>query len=384
MLEDNLERDALEIARSHLLKGMPFAAIANDKRYTTASTIHRRLKRWLAADRFELTDKQASQSAARVLDVDSQLETRLVEGTKLWQARVVRISGVEDACSEKYLGDPNDRDTQIAYRAGDDLHHALGEVAAEFILGRLQRNSRIAVASGRGVGFTIMKLAELAQRMPARFRGFDSVDLFSLCGGTRVGAWVVSTSRDLDADENVFSLAGILKVPGNQVTYMGGWISKQPSLTPSTAQFQRNLDLALVGLGQLNTHHHFFRHYAEAQLGAMAEPLRRIKVFQSETPALLYKIAEIGHRPFLVGERDGVPEDFLSAIATINAVVWAMPPEKIREAREVILVAGGAQKVDALFELVTGRCDESPVQPNKVALITDAWTAEAILQRLRS
>lgn len=382
MPEDRLEKDALEIARRHWLKGDSFKKIGEDYG-AAASTVCRWVKRWGRDGRFDLVDRQASQPAARVLALDASLEAKLVKDTKVWQARVARISGVEAATNEKYRGDPNDQDTKLAYIAGDELHRALGEVGADFMLGRLRRGSTIGLASGRGVGFTIMKLDELAKENPARISGFDTVRLVSLCGGARVGTWAPSPSRDLDADENVFSLAAILKVPKGNLTYMGGWKSLVPNQALAQPEPPGGLDLALVGLGQINTRHDFLYHYGDFQLGDMAEPIRQIREWQSGHPELLCRVAEVGHRTFPVGETDGLPKEFLEAINEIGRAVWAMSSETIRQAKEVILVAGGAQKVNALFELLAGTCHEAPVEPNQIALITDSWTAEEILRRSR-
>ena len=80
----------------------------------------------------------------------------------------------------------------------------------------------IGVSSGRGVGFLVMGLADIAEERPFLLRGYQSIRIESLCGGARVGAWAVPTVRALDADENVFQLSSILGVPRSGVTYMRG------------------------------------------------------------------------------------------------------------------------------------------------------------------
>jgi len=58
------------------------------------------------------------------------------------------------------------------------------------------------------------------------------------------------------------------------------------------------------------------------------------------------------------------------------------PPRKTLEsAEEVILVAGGAQKEEALYHFVMGNCRDAPIDPARVTLITDSWTADRILER---
>ena len=242
----------------------------------------------------------------------------------------------------------------------------------------------IGLASGRGVGFTIMKLAELAEKQPSEFRGLDSIRLVSLCGGGHVGTWATPINRDLDADQNAFVLGSILRIPRTNVRYMGGWISLDPEQPQGELDFHYQLDLALVGLGQLNTRHHFFHHYGEVQLGAMGAPLQTIKDWQERDQSLLFKIAEIGHRLFPVGGVEGLPQDCLDAVDEVNQRILAVPHQKLMQATEVILVAGGAQKVHALSMLLNSRCPDAPIDLRKLTLVTDAWTAEEIIRQIRS
>lgn len=380
--EDQLETLALEIATQNLLKGKSLKQLSQTYPYAP-STIHRRLKTWLAADRFELVDKLESSTTEHVIDIDGRLGEMLAKKTKIWRARVARISGVDAAYTHQYLEKPDSPEALKAYRDGDGLHKALGEVAADCLLNSLRRNFTVGLASGRGVGFTILKLAELAQEKPSWVSGYESVHIVSLCGGGHVGTWAIPTILPLDADQNAFALASILQVPKDYVTYMGGWISADRNRPRQNVDLPYSLDLALVGLGQLNTRHHFFHHYGEVQMGAMVEPLQRIRDWQSKSPELLYRVADIGHRLFPVGEKE-LPPDFVKAINEINESILAIPPRQMRQAGEVILVSGGAQKAAALCELVTGGCPEAPIDLRNLTLITDAWTASYILSRIEN
>lgn len=380
---DELDANALAIATELLLRrveGRRVSLRELAKQYhTTASTLHRRLAKWAEERRFELVDRLDGGTTARALGRDSGLEQRLVEGTKLLRARVVRISGAEAAYTEEYLEDPGAQCALKAYRAGDALHRTLAEETAKYFFEHLRRDMTIGLASGRGVGFTIERLRELVENNPPWTRGNDSIRLVSLCGGARVGTWATPTDRDLDADENVFVLATALNVPQDNVSYMGGWISMDRD-RPEQELPRYELDLALIGLGQLNTRHHFFHHYGELQLGAVKEPLQRIKHWQSNNPALLHRVGEIGHRVFPVGGTEGLPEDLLEAIQEINKFIRAVPGETIGQAREAILVAAGAQKATVLSQLAKGMWSEAPIDPRGLTLITDAWTAEEILR----
>ncbi len=378
---DMLESQALDIATAHLLRRESLVELGREYHFA-ASTIHRRLSKWLDQGRFELVDRLDSRTMAHALDTNYRLSNELKQATGIWRAIVANIFGAEAAQTDQYLEDPCTQNAQIAYRAGDELHKALGKIAADYLLNRIQRNTSIGLASGRGVGFTVMGLADLVKERSLYTSGYEAVRIQSLCGGARVGAWATTVARDLDADENVFHLAAILRVPRDNIRYLGGWISTDQNLSRPEFDPQYSLDLVVVGLGQLNTGHHFFCHYGEVQLGAMADPLRRIRELQSDIPELINKVADIGHRLFPVGSGSEFPEDFLKAIDKINGSILAVPCEWIKKAKEIILVAGGAQKVNALAELVSGSCAYAPIDLRNLTLVTDAVTAAEIIKHI--
>lgn len=379
--EDPLESQALEIVTDHLLGEMSFKDLSV-KYGWASSTIHRYVKKWLREGRFDLVDTQGT--SARVVELDDGLREELCSQTKLWRARIAHIAGADAAYSDKYLSLAATEGAILAYKAGDELHRALAEVAAEQFLTRLRPNITIGLASGRGVGFTIMKLAELGEKQPSEFKGLDNTRLVSLCGGGHVGTWVTPINRDLDADQNAFALGSIFRTPRTNLHYMGGWISLDPEQSQAELAFPYQLELALVGMGQLNTGHHFYHHYGDVQLGALGAPLQTIKDWQERDPALLIRIAEIGHRLFPVGGVEGLPQEVLDAVDQVNQRILAVPEQKLAKATEVIMVAGGAQKVYALSMLVSGRCPEAPIDISKLTLVTDAWTATEILRTIRS
>ena len=73
--------------------------------------------------------------------------------------------------------------------------------------------------------------------------------------------------------------------------------------------------------------------------------------------------------------------EFLETISETNKSVLAIAPEKIRNAGEVILIAGGRQTVNALRGVLTGGYPDAPLDKKNLTLVTDAWTAEEILKR---
>lgn len=376
----NLDKVALEIARQRLLQGLSYKELAR-LYFTSPSTIHRRLTTWLQENRFVLQDKLASQKTALVIGKDDKLAEELVRRSGIWRARVAQISGVEAAYTEQYLAEPESEAAQTAFKAADDLHRCLGEVAAEIILNSLRKNMTIGISSGRGVGFTVEALAEIIRKTPSWVNGYESTTLISLCGGVHAGKWGQNSavSRDFDADENVFALATALKIPRKNITYISG-----PPVTRANdrggSRQKLNLDIAVIGLGQLNTRHHYFRDIIELKLNSDSDPIQKIMDWQGKDPALCDSLAEIVMKLYPNSSKN-LPPDFLKAVQEVNQTILSVSPAKIKNAAEVVLIAGGRQKVEALCGLLNGEYPEAPIDKRNLTLVTDAWTAGAILKR---
>ena len=379
---DDLDGQALEIASKYLLDRWTLKQLSS-KYHRSPATLHRRLTKWLDSGRFELTDTRTEESVPRVVGINDRLSDALSGRTHIWRAHVAVIDGVDDAYSENYLGPDDSAEAQRAFEAHDRLHLALGQVASSYFASRLRRGMTIGVSSGRGVGFLVMGLADIAEERPFLLRGYQSIRIESLCGGARIGAWAVPTVRALDADENVFQLSSMLGVPRSGVTYMRGWISgeRRPDMERD-ASAGPPLDMALVGLEVLNTRHQFFLHHDQnVQLGAIAPYIETLKELQSGDDTLLDSVAGIAHHFFTTGQHE-YQNRLVQAVDGINEEVLVVLPERIRTAAEVIMVAGGAQKLNALVDLLGGRCPDAPVDLDNLTLITDAWTAERVLERL--
>jgi hypothetical protein len=278
------------------------------------------------------------------------------------------VAGAEAATTETYLGSAQSAEVQAAFKAADDLHRALGQAcASQVLVHQLRRGIRVGVTSGRGVAYTVDSLVDNPWA-----GGFEGVHVVSLCSGAKVGSWRGKDRRSLDADENAFALSVALGVPEEHVTLMGdaagGGDVQWDFVGPN---------LILAGLGCLNTGHHLLR--PRARLGSMAEPLSRIERYQARDPDLKFAVAEIGHRLFPV--HDGLPSYLLEAIADVNSLVRAAPPQVFQNAEVVMLVAGGAQKLDPLVRLVTGHTP-APIELRNLILVTDAWTAQQLLMRV--
>jgi DNA-binding transcriptional regulator LsrR (DeoR family) len=370
-----LDAYAAEIATEHLLKGASLVTLGEKYGYS-ASTLHRHLKLWLAEDRFGMVDKVATGTNVSVIGANDRLEEALSKRTNFWRVEVVDVKGAEGAFTDHYLSPDQTPAAQAAFRAGDELHRALGRVAGDILLNRLRRGMTLALASGRGVGFTVSALEQQAAAYPSRVAGFESLHIVSLCGGGHVSAWATPIHRGLDADENVFVLGAVLGIRRSQLKFMGSWIAAAPARASSAV---KRIDLALVGLGQLSARHHFFFHYDQVELGLLSEPVKTIRQQQLKDPSLLEAIGEIGHVLFLT--RDVESDAVLDAVRAINQHVVATAPAVLRDAPESILVAGGAQKVPALAALAWGKAREAPIHPENTILVTDSWTARQILER---
>ncbi len=370
----HLDKQALDIARKHLLENVSFRELSR-RYYVSPSTIHRRLAKWLNENRFDLLDRAESGTAIAGA-VDEGLGEALARKTGIWRARAVRVEGVDAAFTDQYREKPQSAAAQSAYKASDNLHKCLGETAAELIFGSLRKNMTIGLSSGRGVGFAIEKMGEIAKRTPSWASGYQNIQAISLCGGAHIGLWELTNTRDFDADENIFALAATLKIARNNVRYVIGPVAQAPS-SPAKGGRIPELDLAVIGLGQLDTQHHYLRDQNEMQLKAMAGPVRRIAAWQEEHPQTPEAVAEIVLRLYPVGK--DLPREFLDILDETNKTIVALPEEKIKTAGEVILIAGGKQKLKALAGLLYGRCAGAPIEKTNLTLVTDAWTAEQIL-----
>jgi DNA-binding transcriptional regulator LsrR (DeoR family) len=376
----NLDSFALEIARKRLLQGISYKELARQY-YTSPSTIHRRLAVWLRENRFDIQDRLAFKKNASITGKDDRLAGELVRRATIWRARVVQIEGVEAAYTDQYQSESHDEAAQNAFQAADDLHRCLGEVAADITLNSLRKNMTLGISSGRGVGFTVEALTEIVRQNPAWASGYESISLVSLCGGAHAGKWgrASAGSRDFDADANVYAMATALQVPRSQVIYISGPLIEAGG-RPAESHLKTSLDIALIGVGQLNTRHHYFRDVIESRQTATGGPLQTLRDWQVRDPALSDGLIEIAMK--LYPPNREMPPDFLDAIAEVNKTIISVSPEIIRNSGEVVLIAGGRQKLDAICGLLRGDYPQSPINRRNLTLITDSWTAAQILRHL--
>jgi hypothetical protein len=161
---------------------------------------------------------------------------------------------------------------------------------------------------------------------------------------------------------------------------MTGPVSLDQTNQPPDTSDRLSLDLAVIGLGELNSQHPYFRDQNEFQLKVMTGPIHKLVDGQSKNPGLLNCIAEIVLRLYPVGDK-GITEEFIDTIRRTNVTILAVPIEKIRNAGEIMLVAGGRQKLRALCGVLLGNNPEIPIEKTNLTLVTDAWTAEQVLHK---
>src|SRR3972149_6632598 len=126
-----------------------------------------------------------------------ELADQLSRRTQLYNAQVVKATGVEAAYTDAYLS-PRDEERRAAYLAGDSLHEKLGIAAARYLVDSLKHEFTIGVASGRGVMHSVLALRN-SLRDEVRTTKLQGLRVLSLCGGMKVSPWQKQLSTDLDA-----------------------------------------------------------------------------------------------------------------------------------------------------------------------------------------
>ena len=374
----DLEKDQLarHAARLHYEQGLETAAIGEQFGCSA-----RRIRDLIRYAREEgLIAIEVSDLFGSAPTVDRDLGTELERRAKLSRALVVEVdeAGADD---------------------GDQLHYQLGRVAADYVYDLMDSaEDNVAIGAGRGVHFTVRALRELVeQRKPA----LGQLEIFSMVGAMWVRTHSLrEPSREfVDADQNALELADIFDVPWPKVhlvwlprLYMLGDDAQKeevialvaPHLLGEDWQEQTpkdapRLSLSLFGLGVVNEGGHFMMRHWGPQTAAVAEieALRR-NVLPVDPTAVVdvcdrFWLRRDAHLP------DDVRADAERIVESLNRRSVAVSFGKLNAARRRCLVAGGAQKLEALAEILL-HGEEIGIQPN--VLVTDDVTATALLDRL--
>jgi DNA-binding transcriptional regulator LsrR (DeoR family) len=376
-----LDALAVKVSRLALEGGLPPRRVVGQLRSEGEDIrgerdVRRMIARARAPDRPLVIVRVEQVDTGVAIDRELGGELRTLAGVR--QALVVKTSLRSD---DHYCS--HDPDLQgRAYRESDDLHWYLSRAAARYLWGHLRDGDCIALGGGRATGFTVRALKDFARYEPKSFVGLR---ILSLTGGMIVWPW--SEKRgNLDADAVAVELGGILQVPQKQISLVHLPVSLEPAQREviRTAAphlwvdpWERPPDIALFGLGVLNTGHHLLQ-YSGPHTQAFQVELDALK--GKVLPRALSAVADICHRFFWIGGAD-VPKDVRRAaeeiVEGLNGKTVSVTFPHLNEAREKILVAGGAQKYQGILALFT-RCEEIGLKPT--ILVTDEVTARRLLE----
>ncbi len=277
-----------------------------------------------------------------------------------------------------------------------ELHYQLGRLAAEYVAPLIRRS--VAVGAGRGVAYTIRALRDhVTTAMRARL---NDLEVFSVVGPMWVRTYSQrQTAREfVDADQNAVELADILGVPWEQVHLV--WLPRLYTREPpdgmaavvgtmarhvlgddweaDTHDHARKVNVAIFGLGVVNNDGHYMMHQGGPQTDAIPE-IRQLR--EEIVPDWPTAVVDVCDRFILRAK--GVPDEVRpraqAIVDGLNAKSVALSFSKLNAADYKVLVAGGAQKLEGIVE-VLGAGDQIGVKPD--VLVTDEQTAWALLERL--
>jgi len=421
-LSDRLEEFNLDITRRALLDFVSLDKIATDiskqlGEPIKANTLSRVVRGWIEAGRYDLILSGGGKINLLPLTTNESLEEDLRRKTRLNNASVLNIKGLESAFNEDYRLNPNSKRAQMAYQHNDDLHKLLGILGAKTLINYLKplvganKKITLGVTSGRGVGYTIGALADLHKKDDTLLEDFDDIRLQSLCGLGLIGPWGTMSSYGqgsstnatlavLDADTNVKLLQGLFQTNDIKENVKLCNLGVSNNTGANQIDCYESLDVILAGIGCLNTRHNFLWSADKASAvhySAINKPLQKSEKISGKYPELFTAVADIGHTFFITcNEKDitstagakenpGYSEELIKAVSVleqsvkdINNKVLRVAEARLHEAR-TIMVAGGHQKREVLRAFASGGCKGPPIEPQRTWLVTDNRTAKYIL-----
>jgi DNA-binding transcriptional regulator LsrR (DeoR family) len=262
------------------------------------------------------------------------------------------------------------------------IHEVIATAAARYLWDRIRDHDHILVGAGRAVRFTVDALGRCASAEP---RSFEGVQVTSLTGNPLVRR----DPQDLDSDAITSELGHVLKLDGSAVHRVNTqYIARNPGRV--LRQLGSSLmkpdwggrvpDIALLGVGVLDSRHHLM---SSSRSSTMMRPVRAI------LDRLEREVLPSGRSPVIdVYDTFWVREDALDPVtagvarelvAELNSVLVAAPRSKVNQAREKIIIAGGAAKYEAILTLLqdTGGLDLRPT-----VLVIDSTTAARLIAAL--
>lgn len=337
---------------------------------------------------------------------------------RLVRVRVERVSGevpTDEALGERLAAVVGVRDVIVVTRAessdngygstdhnvrarafveSDKLHDQLAKVAARHLWGSLRDGDSIAVGDGRATDSVAEALGEITRSEPRRFVGLS---VYSLAGSGHVWAWAERGGAILDADNVTNKLATVLGVKATDIhlvrlpvalgdSQQDLILSAAPHLAGGvqpggSADSWRPFDVAVFGLGVLNTGHHLLL-YEGPWIDAISEEIKEVKRLNDELherglptsaiAGICNQFFSICDSTFPIEIRQRV-EDI---VVRLNSKTVSVGLARLSRCRHRILVAGGLQKYPGLKAMLIG--DATVLRPT--VFVTDEITARSLLQ----
>ena len=337
------------------------------------------------------------------------LERELVAAYELQSAIVADTTGHEETL-ESSLAD-------------DRLHQALGQLCADYLDTIVRQNEIVALSSGRAVFYACeslfnkhifdkrnvrgVKVVSMNGNIAAEVWSMESPDARRAMDADISGAWLARAFPDAQLIR--LSLPVAVKSPDMVQDWLsegpGRWISQQvweekakqgnaPSVPPEEDEVFVPT-LALVGIGgvRAKSGHRFIVGLHEPMLGNLQPELSRmIELIEAYTGngngKISCAIGDLCNRLFItLAARKHLPpaklEELEGYVKAINERLLSITFEQLYLVPKVVVVAGGASKVDAIRSVLEWQA-MGWRQPIVHDLCTDRETAVRLLEAKRS
>jgi DNA-binding transcriptional regulator LsrR (DeoR family) len=308
------------------------------------------------------------------------IEFRLAEVAGLRSVRLTR----SELSSEKDYASSDEGQRRQAYVDSDRLHGRLGWLAAQHVWARIQEGDCIAVSGGRAPAYTV----ETLKRMVGAQWRLGRIQVVSLSARFGEKEWGTDdVERKFDADDLLDRLGGSL-AKEYQPWPVEFALASQPTreardiIAKRAPQFADEPwgepplpDIALFGVSVVHAGHPLLAPSSKAYTKGIERILNDVKQ-QRRGDAFL---ADVCNYYWVAGEEEA--ENFQEQrrnAQRLNEVCIAISPAKLDQAKEKVLVAGGAQKYPAILALLKG--DGALFKPT--TLVTDQAIAERLITAL--
>lgn len=337
-----------------------------------------------------------------------QLERELVAAYSLQSAIVADATGHEETLDNPYVD--------------DQLHQALGHICADYLDTIVRQNEIIALSSGRAVFYASESLFNKHILDKRNVRGIKVV---SLNGNIAATVWSMESPdarRAMDADTSAAWMARAfldaefirlgLPVAVKSPEMVNEWLSEGPGrwISPQVWEDRSRIGnsttnlndedvyvptLALVGIGgvRAKSGHRFIVGHHEPALGNLQPELNGLielieKYSGNGNRLVSCPVGDLCNRLFItLAARQAIPKPELEKmqeyISAINSRLLSVTFEQLFNVPKVVVVAGGATKVDAIRSVLEWQA-MGWKQPLVHDLCTDKETAERLLESKRN